>query len=320
MEDQEKWQQRAEYLINRVRRNKRMLKSWIKKEAVSCYRIYDKDIPEIPLVIDIYGDYLHAAAYRTFANEEEQAYQEALLFLLHELGTALQIPPDKIILKTRKRQKGLQQYEKVSQNKVEFPVTENGLHFWINLSDYLDTGLFLDHRQTRQIVRQESEGKHVLNLFAYTGSFSVYAAAGGAASTTTVDMSQTYLDWAKRNMQSNNFVGPDHQFVRADCLHWIREMGRDSQRYDIVILDPPTFSNSKKMETILDIQQDYDLMIQHIMRGMNPEGVLYFSTNFTRFKMDKASFPNLTIEDITAQTISPDFRNQKIHFCWKITK
>lgn len=303
-------------LANRVRKMARHLGKWARRTDVHCYRLYDADIPEFPLAIDRYEDFLHVAEYKRshpLSEEEYQLWKEGCHDTLSEV---LEIPPDHIYFKFREPQKGKKQYEKFDRKQLELVVREGGHRFWVNLSDYLDTGLFLDHRITRQLVGERAAGKRMLNLFAYTGSFSVYAAAGGARSTTTIDLSNTYLDWARRNLALNGFEGPNHHFVREDVKAWLKQPVRE--KFDLVVLDPPTFSNSKRMADILDVQRDHVELIQGVLRRLDPGGVLYFSTNLRSFKMDTAAFQGTPIRDISLQTIPEDFRNKRIHFCFEL--
>ncbi|MCK5355918.1 MAG: class I SAM-dependent methyltransferase, partial [Methyloprofundus sp.] len=242
---------------------------------------------------------------------------------LVEIAKRFEIPKEQVFLKIRSKQKGLDQYEKqASQGQFEI-IAEQGARFYINFSDYLDTGLFLDHRPMRLKIQQLAHNKHFLNLFAYTGTVSVHAALGGASSTTTVDMSKTYLDWAQRNMDLNNSQG-DNRFIRADCMEWLEAEANkpDIEKfYDLIFLDPPTFSNSKRMENNLSIQEDYIALISNAAKLLSAEGVLYFSTNFRRFKLDSAALGSLKIKDISKQSIPEDFaRTPKIHYCWEIKR
>jgi 23S rRNA (guanine2445-N2)-methyltransferase / 23S rRNA (guanine2069-N7)-methyltransferase len=232
----------------------------------------------------------------------------------------LELPDDHVVLKVRQRQKGPAQYERQATGGAFLEVGEGGLRFLVNLTDYLDTGLFLDHRPTRAMIRADARDTRFLNLFAYTASASVYAAAGGAASTTSVDMSAVYLDWGRRNMALNAFAGAGHHFVRADCLRWLAEAR--SARFDLIFLDPPTFSTSKRMgERTLDVQRDHVALIRAAVRLLARGGRLIFSTNFRRFRMDRASLPDLCLEDLTPMTIPRDFqRNPRIHACWRVTR
>lgn len=289
---------------------------WARRKGITCYRIYDADVPEFPLAIDRYGAFLHVAEYRrrhTLSPEEHQLWRAGSRQTMQEV---LELPANHIFFKEREQKKGKEQYEKRDDRQQEIVVEENGLKFIVNLQDYLDTGLFLDHRPTRQMARELAAGKATLNLFAYTGSFSVYMAAGDAAGTTTIDLSNTYLDWARRNMALNGFEGEQHQFIRTDVKEWLA--APVSETYDLIILDPPTFSNSKAMQEILDVQRDHVEMITACLSRLRPGGTLFFSTNFRKFKLDEAALnPLARIRDITAASIPQDFRNKKIHYCWE---
>jgi 23S rRNA (guanine2445-N2)-methyltransferase / 23S rRNA (guanine2069-N7)-methyltransferase len=224
------------------------------------------------------------------------------------------------LFKVRRRQKGQAQYEKLATERQFHEVGEGGLHFLVNFTDYLDTGLFLDHRLTRARLRDLAYGKHFLNLFAYTGAATVYAAAGGAASTTSVDMSRTYLDWARKNLALNGYSDARHRYIQADCLTWLDQAAQDRQRYDLIFLDPPSFSNSTRMAHTFDVQRDHPALLEATARLLAPRGALIFSNNLRNFKMDRAALPGLRIEDITHATIPEDFaRNPRIHNCWKIS-
>lgn len=244
------------------------------------------------------------------------AWLDACLQVVCEVAD---IPREKVFLKLRQRQKGISQYERFSHASYGLWAQEAGLSFWVNLTDYLDTGLFLDHRITRSLFREDAAGKKVLNLFAYTGSFSVHAAAGGAAEVETVDMSQTYLSWAEKNMIQNGFKDPARfTYTRADILQWLPAAPKNY--YDLVILDPPTFSNSKMMRDILDIQRDHVSLLNDTLSTIKPGGILYFSNNFRQFDLDRDAIYAASVKDITAMTIPPDFRNKKIHHCFKIVR
>ncbi len=303
---------------NRLRKMQRHLGKWLRKNNITCYRLYDADIPEFPLAVDVYEDYVHVAEYRRDHPLEEEEYQLWQRGCRQVLRNFFGLPPDHIIYKHRRPQKGTRQYEKRADEHREIIVQEGGLKFIVNLTDYLDTGLFLDHRPTRALVRELSEGKDVLNLFAYTSSFSVYAADGGAASTTSVDLSNTYLEWSQRNFEVNQLQGSQHHFIRADIKTWLQEPVKD--KYDLVILDPPTFSNSKNMDDILDVQRDHTALINQTLARMHSGGTLFFSTNFRKFKLDEEGIRSEKIQDITSRTIPKDFRNESIHYCFEILK
>lgn len=305
---------------NRLAKNYKHIAKWARRQDITCFRVYDNDIPEFPLAIDLYGNCLHVAEYRRKHNLSPEEY-EAWLQKCSEICLAFfSLMPENLFVKWRDKQQGTTQYEKFDNRQVVFKVRENNLWFEVNLSDYLDTGLFLDHRPTRQMLQKNAEAMHILNLFAYTGSFSVYAAAGNAASTTTIDLSNTYLQWAQRNMALNGFTNPKkHQFIQADVVQWLRETPKKNQ-YDRIVLDPPTFSNSKRMAGILDIQRDHSTLINQALSLLKKGGQLYFSTNCRSFRLDRPNIdvPAEWIKDISKQSIPEDFRNKKIHECYLI--
>lgn len=312
--------QEAKMLANRLRKNRRRFEEMARRNALSSYRIYDGDIPEVPLYIDRYGEKIHLSFLhrRSRDDDEEEAFQDGMVAAVQR---ALKVKDEELYIKTRRRQRGGGQYEKFGTKGRDFQVQEGGLKFLVNLSEYLDTGLFLDHRITRERVRAEAKGAHVLNLFAYTGSFSVYAADGGARSTTTVDMSNTYLDWAKKNFELNGLEGKKHLFEREDILQWLpAEAPRRAHRYDLVIFDPPTFSRSKKMRQDFDIQRDHPWMLEKILEMTAPGGVIYFSNNFRGFQLRTEKRGVREIEEITAMTVPPDFQYSRPHRCWRIVK
>jgi 23S rRNA (cytosine1962-C5)-methyltransferase len=307
-----------EMFANRLEKVYRHIGKWARKQDVTCFRVYDDDISEFPLAIDIYDQILHVSEY---ARPHELSPDEHVAWLdgcMEVMSTVLKVEKSDIYLKFRQRQQGLQQYERYDRAGVEKVVTENGLQFIINPSDYLDTGLFLDHRNTRKMVRDLSAGKSVLNLFAYTGAFSVYAAAGGATSTDTVDLSNTYLQWAKKNMELNGYTGKNHRFVQIDVLDWLHE--EPEKIWDLIVLDPPTFSNSKRMRGTLDIQRDHAWLLQRVLERLAPGGKLFFSTNFRKFKMDPEASAGAAMTNITGKTIPEDFRDKRIHHCFLLQK
>lgn len=305
-------------LYNRIKKNLKQLKPYIKHHNLSCYRIFDWDMPEYPLCIDVYEDMVHIAEYKTKHPLDEHNYHiwmELCRLTVKEIFSA---SDENIFIKHRERQKGSKQYEKFSEEKHLYTVQENGLKFLVNMSDYLDTGLFLDHRITRNLFKEEANNKNVLNLFAYTGAFSVYAAAGNAKHITTVDLSNTYLQWAQDNFTLNNFDPSKHDFIKADVKEWIKT--GNEEKYDLVILDPPTVSKSKMSRSNFDIQSDHPELIHHVLRQMTKGGILYFSNNFREFQLNTKRIQASSITDISALTIPEDFRNKKIHACWKIVK
>lgn len=306
---------------NRLQKVDRHISKWARRQGVTCYRIYDNDLTNFPLVIDRYEQAIHVAEYQRDHSLDEFQHQEWLETCLDIIAKILEVPRFLVFFKERKRQKGQQQYEKVDTEKQQRLVQENGLNFLVNLSDYLDTGLFLDHRNTRQMVREQAEGKHFLNLFAYTGSFTVYAAAGGALTTTTVDLSNTYLDWAEANLRVNNFadqIDKKHYFIKADVKQYLDTLR--SGQFDLVVMDPPTFSNSKMMREELDTQRDHVALLNQVIYATRPGGTIYFSTNYRSFKLDEANIKGVEIEEISQRTIPQDFRNKKIHRCFRMHK
>jgi 23S rRNA (guanine2445-N2)-methyltransferase / 23S rRNA (guanine2069-N7)-methyltransferase len=310
----------AHMFANRLKKNQASIGRWAEREDVRCYRLYDADMPEYAFAIDLYGNgEQHAyvqeyAAPATVAQEKSRARRaEAFAVLPQVLG----LPLERIHLRTRKRQKAKSQYEKEGEGGTLCTVQEGGLSFSVNFTDYLDTGLFLDHRLTRARIRAMAEGRRFLNLFAYTGTATVYAAAGGAATTTSVDLSRTYLAWAERNMRQNGYVGDAHRFVQGDCLRFLEHAPRAA--FDLIFLDPPTFSNSKRMAGTLDIQRDHVALIRAAIALLAAGGQLLFSTNHTRFRLDAGAFPERAIEDLSEATIPRDFaRNSRIHRCYLI--
>jgi len=307
-------------LANRLAKNAKRLKSWLKKTGITCYRLYDQDLPEYAVAIDIYGDAFHIQEYAPPATIDNTKAQRRIREVRRVLTELYPQSKEKLFFKERRRQSGDSQYQPLSpwnQKAEGFVVNEGQAKLEVNLRDYLDSGLFLDHRPVREMLAAMARGKRFLNLFCYTAAATVQAALGGAKSSRSIDMSNTYLDWAKRNFALNNLDASKHQLLRADCLEWL-EAGEG--QYDLIFLDPPTFSNSKKMSDVLDIQRDHATLIENAMAILAPKGILVFSNNFRRFKMDDLLFEKYRIEDISAQSIPTDFqRNQKIHNCWRIS-
>jgi 23S rRNA (cytosine1962-C5)-methyltransferase len=303
----------------------RLLKTWrhvsklAKRQGVTCYRVYDHDLPEFPFCIELYEDKVYLAEYQRrhgMSEEDHSAWLESCVPVISEV---MAVPDEAIYFRERRRKAGrLDQYEKLASEQEFFVVREAGLSFRVNLTDYLDTGLFLDHRITRGMVRQEAVGRRVLNLFCYTGSFSVYAAAGGAVSVDSVDLSKTYLGWAEANMELNGLAGPGSRFIHADVKQWLDEA--PSAQYDLVIMDPPTFSNSKRMKDFLDIQRDYAELINKTLRAMAVGGVLYFSTNYRRFQLDAEKIKAASVKDITNATTPFDFQGKLFRWCYRIVR
>ncbi len=314
-----KARQQAELFRVRLAKRARHFRRWPAKMGITCYRIYDRDIPEVPLAVDRYEDCLHIAEYARPNEHTAAEHADWLDLMARTAGEALGVPPSNIFAKRRRRQRPEAQYRRVAQEERIVVASEGGLKFRVNLSDYLDTGLFLDHRITRSMVRSMAQGKRFLNLFAYTGAFSVYAAAGGAESTTSVDLSNTYLGWAEQNMGLNGFAGDAHHFVRADAMRFLKHRPRLGA-YDLAVVDPPTFSNSKRLDRFWDVQRDHVELLNRLLPWMAPGGVIFFSTNFRRFKFAADLVAGATIREISRQTVPPDFRNRRIHRCWRIVR
>lgn len=310
---------------NRLAKVFRHVAKQAKRLGVGCYRVYDHDLPEFPFCIEFYGEKLYVAEYKRRHNmteDEHDVWMEKSLEIIMEV---LMVQKENIFLKLRQRKPGrLGQYQKYDEVQHEFVVEENGLKFIVNMSDYLDTGLFLDHRITRQMVRGQSAGKKVLNLFAYTGSFSVYAAAGGADEVVTVDLSKTYLQWAERNYLLNGGSmasspsGAGGKFIHADVLQYLKTI--PAGYFDLIIMDPPTFSNSKRMDDFLDIQRDHAGLINDCLAALKKGGVLYFSTNSRKFVLEKDKIQATSVKDITKATTPFDFEGKLFRWCYSIIK
>lgn len=308
--------EQAELLASRLKKRARHLRRWPTRRGITCFRLYERDIPEIPLVIDRYEDWLHIFEYERPHDRDLARHAEWLELMAKTAGEALEVAADQVVMKTRLRQKGLQQHEKLNSIGEELIVHEGGHKFLVNLTDFTDTGLFLDHRAARQMVGQMCDQMRVLNLFAYTGAFSVYAAAGGASEITTVDWSQTYLEWAKRNFQINDLLHPHFRFIREDTRQFVNQL-TVADEFDIIICDPPTFSNSKRTDDVWDVQHHHADLLAKLLSHLAPDGTIFFSSNFRRLKLDTESIPG-SIREITKQTLPEDFRNQRIHRSWLI--
>ena len=304
--------------INRLGKNIKHQLKWAKRHGLEAWRIYDKDIPQFPFAVDVYGEHIHLQEYDTGWLMHPEEYRQWLADVCEAVQFVTGFPTQNIHLKQRARQKGTAQYEKTGTSGEDFIVCEHGRRFWVNLDKYLDTGLFLDHRNTRKKVGDTAAGKRFLNLFSYTGSFTVYAATGGAISSETVDLSNTYLDWAKRNFELNGMDLAAHRIVRADVFQYLDEATQQSKQFDLIVLDPPSFSNSKKMLDILDIQRDQAKLVDGAMRLLAPQGTLYFSNNLRSFMLDGVLAERYRIKDISRFSVPEDFRNRKIHQCWEI--
>ena len=305
---------------NRLQKNIKKIEKWAKQQGLDAYRLYDADLPEYNLAVDRYADHIVVQEYAAPKNIDENKARQRLLDAVNATLQVTGIETNKLILKVRQKQKGTNQYEKLANKGEYFYVNEYGAKLWVNLTDYLDTGLFLDHRLTRKMLGEMSQGKDFLNLFAYTGSATVHAALGKAKSTTTVDMSNTYLNWAEQNLLLNDIEGKQHKLIQADCLQWLEKCDR---QFDLIFVDPPTFSNSKRMEDSWDVQRDHIKLMTNLKRILRPNGTIVFSNNKRGFKMDFAKLEELGLSavEISHKTLPLDFeRNKQIHNCWLLQK
>jgi 23S rRNA (cytosine1962-C5)-methyltransferase len=315
----EKDKRQAEYLSNRLVRNEKALRRWARNEGVEALRLYDADIPEIPLAVERYGRGADAACVLWLYErpyEKDETEESAWLDLMAKAtAAALSISPDLVYVKTRKKMRGREQYEKKSREARDLVVKEAGLSFRVNLSDYLDTGLFLDHRPARAAIGRSSRGKRVLNLFSYTGAFSVHAAAGGSARVLSVDLSNTYLDWARENFELNGLPASAHEELRADCVAFLEGGKGGCGLWDLIVCDPPTFSNSSMARADFDLLRDWPRLLDSCSKILAPGGTILFSTNARRLKLDPAA-QILPCVEVGEASVPRDFRDRKIHRCW----
>lgn len=320
--DELKFEQNAQVapdFANRLAKNIKKIEKWAKQQGINAYRLYDADLPEYNLAVDRYDDHIVVQEYAAPKNIDEQKARQRLLDAVSATLYVTGVETNKLVLKVRQKQKGTNQYEKLANKGDYFYVTEYGAKLWVNLTDYLDTGLFLDHRLTRKMVGQMAKGKTFLNLFAYTGSATIHAALNGAKSTTTVDMSNTYLNWAEQNLELNNLPLRNNRLFQADCLQWLAEC---RERFELIFVDPPTFSNSKRMEDSWDVQRDHIKLMTQLKRILMADGIIVFSNNKRGFKMDFEGLAELGLqaENISHKTLPLDFeRNPQIHNCWIIS-
>ncbi|MGE3667902.1 MAG: bifunctional 23S rRNA (guanine(2069)-N(7))-methyltransferase RlmK/23S rRNA (guanine(2445)-N(2))-methyltransferase RlmL, partial [Steroidobacteraceae bacterium] len=310
---------------NRLAKNAKRLGAWAAKAGVRCYRVYDADMPEYAFAIDLYTAadsderWAYVQEYAAPREIELEAVRRRRAEALSVLPDVLGLPETHVHVRMRRRTARGEQYGKEAERGEFRVVGEAGLRFRVNFTDYLDTGLFLDHRITRARLREAAAGGRFLNLFAYTGSATVHAAAGGARETTSVDLSHTYLDWAQANLAANSLAGRQHRFVQADCREWLAGAAHGRECFDLIFLDPPTFSNSKRMEGVHDVQRDHAALIDACMQILAPGGLLVFSTNAQKFRLDPALASRFAVTDITRATIPEDFaRNPRIHSCYEL--
>lgn len=311
--------EQADLFGRRLKKRATHLRRWPSKQGITCFRLYDRDIPEVPLVVDRYEDHLHITEYERPHDRDRAQHANWLDLMVRRAGEVLNVERRKVFFKRHRRQRGTTQHEPYADTRYEITVNEGGLQFIVNLSDYLDTGLFLDHRTTRGMVRELASGANFLNLFSYTGAFTVYAASGGASQTTTVDWSHSYLDWAERNLALNSLRGQSHRLVRADARDFLRQLPL-VETYDLAVVDPPTFSNKKGDATDWAVQYDHPELLNALLRRMKPGGIIFFSSNFRRFKIDEAAIEAPQIREISKQTVPLDYRNRRIHRCWRIVR
>lgn len=306
---------------NRLKKNFRHVRRWAKRQELNAFRIYDQDVPGFPFAVDWYDGRVHVIDYPRRQSRRLGDRSESQQEVLAAIAEVLEVPRERVYLKTHEPKIwGQEQYGRAGQEGEWFTVLEQGLRFWVNLGEYLDTGLFLDHRLTRARIREEARSKRFLNLFSYTGSFTVYAAAGGAKQTTSVDLSGRYLDWAARNLAANQLGGPDHKMIRADALAWVEEACAHSRAYDLVVVDPPPFSASDRMRRAFDVQRDHPGLLRSVLQLVTPPGALYFSTSFQAFQLETGSFDDWSVEEITPKSLPADFRRRRIHRCWRFVR
>ncbi|WP_457787557.1 bifunctional 23S rRNA (guanine(2069)-N(7))-methyltransferase RlmK/23S rRNA (guanine(2445)-N(2))-methyltransferase RlmL [Pseudomonas sp. PL-6] len=306
----------GQMFANRLQKNLKQLGKWARREGVECYRLYDADMPEYALAVDLYRDWVHVQEYAAPRSIDPDKAQARLLDALAAIPQALGVAQNRVAIKRRERQSGSKQYQRQAAQGQFMEVSEGGVKLLVNLTDYLDTGLFLDHRPLRLRIQREAAGKRFLNLFCYTATATVHAAKGGARSTTSVDLSKTYLDWARRNLALNGF-SDKHRLEQGDVMAWLAE---DRNEYELIFIDPPTFSNSKRMEGVFDVQRDHVELLDLAMARLARGGVLYFSNNFRKFQLDEGLAARYQVEEISAQTLDPDFaRNPKIHRAWRFS-
>lgn len=310
---------RFEEFKNRLTKNAKHWGKWARRQGITCYRVYNRDLPQFPFAIDLYHDRAHLQEYDTGWQQTDEEYEAWVLAVAEIVTEVLDVEGEDLAFKRRQRQKGTSQYEKTGLQGQEFVVEEGGHRFEVNLETYLDTGLFLDHRQTRKMVQEMAAGKRFLNLFAYTGSFSVYAAKGGAVESLTLDMSNTYQAWTKRNFELNKLNLDQHHLERVDVLRWLDQASQAPAKFDLIVCDPPSFSNSAKMDGTFDVQRDHAWIVERCMDILSPDGTLIFSNNKQGFKLEDWLSDSCVIKEISQKTVPEDFKSRPSHRCWAIT-
>jgi len=314
----EKTEEQRRFFANRLKKRFRHLWKWARRLDISAFRVYHRDIPELPFAVDWYDGHLHVAEFERPHDRTPEEHDNWIDVMTKTAADALTVPMNRVFVKRRIKQSGPSQYTAQAETHYELVTGEYGLRFKVNLSDYIDTGLFLDHRDLRKYVGERSSDRSVLNLFAYTGAFTVYAVAGGSRHTVSVDLSNTYLAWAKENLELNGCMGPEHELVRADGRTYPQELARSGRRFDIIILDPPTFSNSKKMDGTFDVQRDHAGLIRTCLTLLKPGGELIFSTNRRNFRLQEDGLAGARIRKITKLTMPEDFAGTGIHQAWSL--
>ncbi len=303
---------------NRLRKNVKKVMKWARREQVSCYRVYDRDLQEYNVSVDIYEKWIQVQEYAAPSSVDEKIARARFQQVLAQVRHLFSVRRDRVFIKTRRKQKGKAQYQKQGSKKKMHVVREGKCSLLVNFTDYLDTGVFLDHRNIRLRIAREAKGKRFLNLFAYTGTATIHAAVGGAATTTTVDLSANYINWTRMNLGLNGFGGLAHETLKADCMQWLQE---EKGEYDLIFVDPPTFSNTKKAQRVFDVQEDHKRLIELAVNRLSSDGLLIFSTNFRQFKLDESIKTYYVVKNISKASIPFDFaRNTKIHQCWEIRK
>ncbi|MFP4162206.1 MAG: class I SAM-dependent methyltransferase [Ectothiorhodospira sp.] len=306
---------------NRLHKNLRHWSRWARRRGIECFRVYDRDIPEYPVAVDVYAGLPHVQVYETRQEDDRNGFEALVARVRTEAASVFGIAPEDLALKVRRRQKGLAQYTRMGEGGQELIVREDGLRFSVQLHAYLDTGLFPDLRIARALIRERAQGTHFMNLFAYTGSFTVHAAAGGARESLTLDLSRTYLDWARRNFRLNGLDPERHHLEQVDVMQWLEQApAREGGRFDLIVLDPPSFSNSSRMDTTLDVQRDHPWMIHRCMGLLASGGTLLFSNNRRGFRLYEDELPPCMVEEITRRTQPEDFARGRPHRCWLIQR